>query len=63
MLAGISSVTDTHGNIVSARLMGSPDECLAIDWPYHRWCTLPHQHDGDHEYNFEKTGRLIFQEE
>jgi hypothetical protein len=50
------------GEVVGARLMGNPGECLAIDWPYHRWCTLPYPHDGDHEYNFEKTDRLLFEE-
>lgn len=51
---------DKDGNVISARLMGNADQCLEVDWPYHRWCTLPFPHDGEHEYNFERTGRILF---
>lgn len=60
--AGISMAVDANGNVISARLMGGLDECLSIDWPYHRWCVLPYPHDGEHEYNFPPTERILFEE-
>jgi len=37
---------------VHARLMGGPDQCLALDdLPYYRWCVLPYPHEGEHQYN------------
>ena len=54
---------DSSGEVTYARLMGRADQCLVVDWPYHRWCTLPFPHDGEHEYNFERTGRKLFEEE
>lgn len=63
MRAGVATSVDKDGNVVSARLMGSPDQCCQLDWPYHRWCILPFPHDGEHEYNLERTGRLLFAEE
>lgn len=53
---------DALGNVTGARLMGGPDQCLVVDWPWHRWCVLPYPHDGEHEYNFENTGRILFED-
>jgi hypothetical protein len=50
-----------NGEVVGARLMGNPDQCLAIDWPYHRWCGRSWPHDGDHEYLQEPTTRILFE--
>lgn len=61
MQAGISMSVGPDGAVLSARLMGGPDQCLVVDWPYERWCMREWPHDGDHEWNRDRDEMKRFE--
>lgn len=65
MYASMSFGIDQFGNVVSPRLMGLPDQCLALRTTDasapegvprsvvlpEEWCLLAYPHDGDHDFS------------
>jgi hypothetical protein len=54
MPAGVAMSFDGQGNIMSARLMGGPDQCLDVNLATGSWCVLPYPHEGAHVYRDEE---------